>query len=182
MKTEIETKQRVESLEAMEEKLYQLGADFVAEYNQKDSYFDDPSGGLMHSDKCLRLRRELVGRYSKSFLTYKGPRQKSKFKQRDEMDVEISEPDAIEKLLVLLGYNKALVFEKKRRVYRLGGCDVALDDLALLGCFVEIEGPDDDAISKVQAKLGMADIPNIKESYASMMADKLRGSKGSNKA
>ena len=59
-----------------------------------------------------------------------------------------------------------MVVEKKRRVWQLGGCEVALDRLPLLGDFVEIEGPDDEKIADVQERLGLAYLPHILESYA----------------
>ena len=88
--------------------------------------------------------------------------------------MEITDGDSIEKLLLAIGYEKAIVFEKKRRVYRLGGCEVALDELPLLGSFVEIEGPDGEKIADVQKNLGLSDLPSIKESYAGLMAAKLK--------
>jgi adenylate cyclase class IV len=67
-----------------------------------------------------------------------------------------------------LGYEKVLVIEKKRRLWQLGGCSVALDQLPLLGTFVEIEGPDDKIIADVQNDLGLADLPHIAKSYAQL--------------
>jgi hypothetical protein len=49
-----------------------------------------------------------------------------------------------------------------------------LDELPLLGSFVEIEGPDAESIANVQKKLGMSDLPHIVESYACLMQQKLR--------
>jgi adenylate cyclase class IV len=66
-----------------------------------------------------------------------------------------------------------LVFEKKRRIWRLGQCEVALDELPLLGNFLEIEGPDDKKIANVQKKLELTNLPHISESYATLMEEKL---------
>jgi adenylate cyclase class IV len=76
--------------------------------------------------------------------------------------------------LAAIGYKKTLLFQKKRRVWWLDRCEVALDRLPLLGSFVEIEGPNEKAIAGVQKKLGLADLPHIPESYASLMERKLR--------
>lgn len=73
-----------------------------------------------------------------------------------------------------MGYNKALVFEKKRQIWWFGECEVALDELPLLGFFLEIEGPDAEKIADVQKNLGLSDLPPILESYASLMEEKLR--------
>ena len=76
--------------------------------------------------------------------------------------------------LAAIGYKKALAFQKKRQVWRLDRCEVALDCLPLLGSFVEIEGPDENKIAGVQKKLGLADLRHIPESYAVLMERKLR--------
>jgi len=170
---EIEAKLKVDSLQEIEEKLAELGAEFLEEQLQTDCYFDDANRTLTKTDRGLRLRRQLIGRNEKIFLTYKGAKEDSKFKRRREIETEVSDADSAEKLLLALGYEKALVFEKKRRVWRLAECVVSLDELPLLGSFVEIEGPDEEKIADVQGSLGLADLPHISESYAILMAQKL---------
>jgi len=171
---EIEAKLKVESHKEITEKLVELGAEFLAEQSQTDYYFDDVNTTLTRGDKCLRLRRQIVGRSEKFFLTYKGAKEKNEFKKRQEIEIEVGDGDSAEKLLSALGYEKVLVFEKKRRIWRLGDCEVSLDELPLLGGFVEIEGPDGENITDVQRNLGLANVPHIGESYASLMDEKLR--------
>jgi adenylate cyclase class 2 len=170
---EIEAKLKVDSLQDVERKLSEVGAEFVEEQLQTDTYFDDAGAVLKSSDRALRLRRQRAGRKEKTFLTYKGAKEKNDFKKRREIEIEVGDADSAEKLLLALGYEKALVFEKKRRIWRLGGCEVALDELPLLGNFIEIEGPDGERIADVQKKLGMSDLTHIVESYACLMQQKL---------
>ncbi|MGA1979670.1 MAG: class IV adenylate cyclase [Sedimentisphaerales bacterium] len=174
MNIEIEAKLKVDSLEEVERKLIESGAEFRQEQLQIDNYFDDANKTLTKADRCLRLRRLLVGKNERFFLTYKGTKEKNEFKKRQEIEIEVGDGDSAEKLLLLLGYNKVLVFEKKRRVWRFSGCEVALDELPLLGSFVEIEAPDGEKIADVQRNLGLSDLPPILESYASLMEKKLR--------
>jgi len=174
MCTEIEAKLKVDSLQKTVEKLDGLGAEFLEEQLQIDNYFDDAEATFKKSDRCLRLRRLLVGKNERFFLTYKGAREKNQFKKRQEIEIEVGDGNSAEKLLSVLGYEKALVFEKKRRVYRLDQCEVALDELPLLGTFVEIEGPNDRKIAEVQKNLGLSDLPHIPESYPALMEKKLR--------
>jgi adenylate cyclase class IV len=47
-----------------------------------------------------------------------------------------------------------------------------LDQLPLLGDFVEIEGPDEEKIATAQEKLGLSDLSHIAEGYASLVAKK----------
>jgi len=174
MCTEIEAKLKVESHNEIVKKLTRLGAEFLAEQLQTDYYFDDANRTFTKSDRCLRLRRQVTGGTEKIFLTYKGPREKAEFKKRQEIEIEVGDSDSAEKLLSALAYEKVLAFEKKRRIWRLGECEVALDNLPLLGSFVEIEGPDDKKIVDVQRSLGLADLPHITESYALLVEKKLQ--------
>jgi len=174
MHIEVEAKLKVDSLEQVAAKLTELGAEFRQEQLQIDNYFDDANRVLTKTDRCLRLRRLLAGKSERFFLTYKGAKEKNEFKKRQEIEIEVEDGNSAEKLLLLLGYNKALVFEKKRRIWRFGECEVALDELPLLGSFVEIEGPDGEKIADVQRNLGLSDLPPILESYASLMEEKLR--------
>lgn len=168
MYIEIEVKLKVNSLAEVEQKLAELGAEFLAEQLQTDYLFDNTNAMLIKTDRCLRLRRQSVAGGERFFLTYKGAKEKSNFKKRQEIEIEIIEAESTQKLLSALGYEKVMVVEKKRRLWQLGGCSVALDELPLLGAFVEIEGPDDEAITNVQLKLGLADLPHIAKSYAQL--------------
>ena len=165
---EIEAKLKVDSLAEVEQKLAELGAEFLAEQLQTDYLFDDANAAMTTTDRCLRLRRQSVAGSERFFLTYKGAKEKSDFKKRQEIEIEIIEAESTQKLLSALGYEKVLVVEKKRRLWQLGGCSVALDRLPLLGAFVEIEGPDDETIADVQQRLGLADLPHIAKSYAQL--------------
>jgi len=173
MCVEIEAKLKVDSLEEIERKLVEADAEFRQEQRQIDNYFDDANRTLTKADECLRLRRQLTGDDDKVFLTYKGAREKGKFKKRQEIEIEVGDFDSAQRLLSVLGYEKALVFEKKRRIWQLGECEVALDELPLLGSFLEIEGPDGEKIVDVQKKLGLENLPHISESYATLMEEKL---------
>lgn len=173
MDTEIEVKLKVKSLEGIEHSLSELGAEFLQEQLQTDYYFDDAGSTMKNGDKALRLRRQVTGKNEKVLLTYKGPKTKNNFKKRREIEIEIKDADSAEEFLLALGYEKVLVVEKKRRTWRYRGCVVALDELPLLGSFLEIEGPDDERITYVQKSLGLANLSHIVESYASLVSDKL---------
>ena len=171
---EIEAKLKVDSLQEVERKLAELGARFLAEQLQINSHFDDANGTFAKTDRCLRLRRQKDDKGERFFLTYKGAKEKSSFKKRQEIEVEIKDVDSVEKLLSTLGYEKALVVEKTRRVWQLDDCEVALDHLPLLGDFVEIEGLDEEKIASVQKNLGLSNLPHISKGYAALVKAKLR--------
>ncbi len=174
MSTEIEAKFKVDSLEKIRERLEELGAEFVAEQSQEDILFDNADGTLAKADSCIRLRKLTTDNNTKFILTYKGAKEKSDFKKRRELETEISNVESVRDIFHALGYNKKITVEKKRSVWKYGGCEVALDRLKLLGDFVEIEGPNENAINDVQESLGLADLKHIPDSYASLIADKMK--------
>jgi len=177
MDAEIEAKLKVDSLKEITKKLAEVGAEFLQEQLQKDYYFDDANEAFTKADRCLRLRQQFADGKEKIFLTYKGAREKDSFKKRQEVEVEVKDLDSANELLSALGFKQVLIIEKKRRIWQLGNCRVCLDDLPLLGSFVEIEGPDDRSIADVQHSLGLENSSHIPESYASLMAEKFRRKK-----
>ncbi|MHC4105755.1 MAG: class IV adenylate cyclase [Planctomycetota bacterium] len=176
MCTEIEAKLKVDSLPEVEHKLGDLGAKFLGEQLQTDYFFDDVNASLTNTDQCLRLRKQMVEESESCFLTYKGTKEKSNLKRRQEIESEIDDSDSIHKLFLALGYEQVLIVEKTRRLWQLGNCEVALDRLSLLGDFVEIEGPNEEIISNVQNNLGLTDLPHISKSYASLLKEQLQQS------
>ncbi|MBN2272220.1 MAG: class IV adenylate cyclase [Sedimentisphaerales bacterium] len=171
---EIEAKLKIESPEQVERRLAELGAEFVAELRQTDYHFDDAKATLKKGDKALRIRRQVAADRTQLLMTYKGPKEESNFKKRQEIEFELADADAAEKLLAALGYHKALVVEKRRRLWRFGGCEVALDRLDLLGDYLEIEGSDDGKIDAVQENLGLSHLAHIPKSYAALLNARLR--------
>jgi adenylate cyclase class 2 len=173
MYVEIEAKLKVDSLCEIESRLTRCGASFVREVVQTDWYFDTDDRALTRADKCLRLRIEKAGSREQLVLAYKGPKQQDDYKKRQETELEVNDAEAVELLFDGLGYRKALAFNKRRRLWNLGGCEVALDELPLLGPFVEIEGPDSQIIGRVQAMLDLSNVPHTPDSYACLIEREL---------
>ncbi len=172
MSVEIEAKLKIDSPAKMEQKLSELGAEFVAEQLQADIFLDDAENSMITTDRCLRVRRQIVAGNQRCFLCYKGCRENNEFKKRLEIETEIMDSESLLNLFSALGYEEKLVVEKRRKLWRLGGCEVTLDKLPLLGDFVEIEGPDEERIAGIQARLGLAALPVVAESYAQLIIQK----------
>ncbi|MBP8303948.1 MAG: class IV adenylate cyclase [Phycisphaerae bacterium] len=172
MGVEIEAKLQVESLTEVEGRLKGGRAEFVAEQHQRDTYYDDPLRALEGGDRCLRIRHQRVGDREEVLLTHKGPKLPDAFKRREETEVSIGDGQAMDQLLTALGFRRALVVSKTRRLWRMGPCLVALDDVAGLGTFVEVEGPGDQAICAVQKALGLESAQHVPTGYASLIASK----------
>jgi len=173
MHEEIEAKLKVDSLEVVERRLGACGATCLGATVQTDTYFDTVARDFTRGDKCLRLRREKTGQRERLILAYKGPKQADDYKKRAEVEFEVGDGSAAEALLVALGYDKALAFNKRRHLWRLRDCEVALDELPLLGTFVEIEGPDSRSVLQVQEMLELSRVAHTMESYASLIEREL---------
>jgi len=173
MHAEIEAKLKVDSLDVVQRRLAECGASFRAEKLQTDCYFDTADRELTRTDQCVRLRREQKGERERLVITYKGAKQADDYKKRREIEFEVQDADLAEAFLEALGYRKALVFNKRRRLWDLGGCEVALDELPLIGVFVEIEGPSSDEIRRVQVRLALTEVPHVMDSYATLIAERL---------
>lgn len=170
MYLETEAKLKVNSLDEVKRRLAEAGASPLGETIQVDYYFDKTDGELTRTDQCIRLRRESFDGGQRYFLTYKGAKQTDDFKKRREINLPVEDAEAVEHLLNALGYSRVLVFNKRRSAWRVDDCDVALDELPLIGTFVEIEGPNSEAISRVQRTLGLAGTPHMPDSYPAQMA------------
>jgi adenylate cyclase, class 2 len=116
------------------------------------------------------VRHQRVGDRLEVVLTYKGPLQRDGFKKRQEIEVPVGDGEALAQILGALGYRQVIVVDKVRRAWKQGGCVVGLDDVTGLGTFVEIEGPDDQAIVAVQKSLSLEGLPHVPRGYASMLA------------
>ncbi|HDS83937.1 MAG TPA: class IV adenylate cyclase [Phycisphaerales bacterium] len=170
MGLEIEAKIKVESLESMAERLKAVGARFVAERVQHDVHFRD-AAGMLKKNRCgLRIRTETTDGNAVSILTFKGPRQGGAYKTREEIETQIADGRAMTDIFNRLGYQTYVTVSKTRCLWELDGCEVCLDNVPPLGCFVEVEGPDEQTIKKVLSRLHLADRPHISKGYAAMMA------------
>ena len=171
---EIELKLKVDSLQPIAEKLKQLGAEFEGDFIQTDAYYDDSKDSLINSDRCLRIRKHKNHLGEAIELTYKGARENHRFKSRREIGLKVEKAEELANLFGELGYKERLTFEKKRSLWEFADCKVALDELPLLGKFMEIEGPSDDTIEQVQKQLGLANLKHIPQSYAHLMEEAIK--------
>lgn len=172
MNHEIEAKIKVPTLEGFDRKLKGLGAKFMHTVHQTDTYFMD-THKLLHKNDCgLRIRRQVLEDTQTAMITFKGARKQSQYKSRPEYETGIDNVEMTEKIFEALGYHKCLAVRKQRSLWRLDGCDICLDELPELGCFVEVEGAAEHSIEAVLRKLGLENQPHISESYAHMTEQK----------
>ena len=176
MPVEIEAKFKVESFDAVWEKLRARAAAFVGDRLETNIFFDTEDRSLLASDKGLRLRvsRDVSAGEEKYVLTYKGPRQHGTLKSREENEIAVGSAADTVTLMERLGFSRVLSFEKKRQTWKLEGCTVELDEVPFLGLFLEIEGPGEAAVLKVRDALGLNDSPILKGSYVALLTTYLQ--------
>jgi adenylate cyclase class 2 len=167
---EVEVKARCNP--EIREKIVALGAIQKGTEHHHDIYFNSPMRDFRITDEALRIRRKDEG----ARLTYKGPKLDSQTKSRLELTVMLDDPSAMEKILAELGFRPSGEVRKKRTKYALGEIIFALDDVAGLGTFLEIEAPaEDDWIAKqahvmeIFHQLGLEE--SIRKSYLELLMD-----------
>jgi adenylate cyclase class 2 len=134
--------------DAVLKRLAAVGAELEREDFEENTLF---SGEMLEMGAAVLRLRRVNGR---STLTYKKRLpSSSSIKQQREEETVIEDPEAMETILVALGFTPALVYEKRRQTWRLGNTEVVIDVLPF-GLFMEIEGRISD-IKAVERKLGL---------------------------
>jgi adenylate cyclase, class 2 len=139
-------------------KLENLGAVNKGKYFENNILFDTTNNKLEEKDQLLRLR-EYKGKYIITFKNkHKGDR--TKFKIREEIEIEVSDFAPTIEIFKRIGYNIKLIYQKYRRTMVLDNAEVTIDNLPF-GDYIEIEGNKDD-INKLsdELKLSITDISN----------------------
>jgi adenylate cyclase class 2 len=149
--------------DAVLKRLPAVGAELESEDFEENTLF---SGEPLEVGTCvLRLRR--MGR--KATLTFKKAIPvASSIKQRREEETQVADPEAMEAILVALGFTPALVYEKRRQTWRLGNTEIVIDVLPF-GLFMEIEGRVTD-IRAAERKLGLKGLKPEHSTYPQLTA------------
>ena len=108
----------------------------------------------------LRLRKD-----DRAAVTYKADaHMEGGIVSRTEIELNVDNFEVAQKLFEALGYRKMVVYEKYRRVYKLGDVLVMLDELPF-GDFVEIEAPNNILIDGMAQMLGLNVDLGIRTNY-----------------
>ncbi len=119
------------------------------------------AGGTLELGRSiLRLRR--IGK--QGILTYKERLPtRSSIKQRLEDETVVENPEAMELILQALGFNRALVYEKRRETWTLGKTEIVIDELPF-ALFMEIEDSEQ-GIRDVEHKLAIKGLRSETATY-----------------
>jgi adenylate cyclase class 2 len=173
MPIEIEKKYRLTEVQrrAVEKRLRTLGIrPRPIEFEENTLY---RGGNLKPGSRALRLRR-VNGR---AILTFKERfPTRSSIKHQEENETGLVDADATHAILKALGFEPALVYEKRRVCWVVGKAEVLIDELPY-GLFMEIEGPEKE-ILRVEKKIGAEDFEAVNETYPTLTAKFGRKRKG----
>jgi len=161
---EIEIKIPVRDLSKYRDMLMSSGATPVSEpHLERNALFDSPDGRLFAAKKALRVRHAR----GRGILTFKGAASfDGPIKKREELEVEVSDPDRLETILERLGFIAQFRYEKRREELRWKDCIVALDETPI-GNFIEIEG-EPGPIGEAVTSLGLSPADAVRSSYAGL--------------
>ena len=138
MKIEIEIKLRLTAdLAKVRHELHELGFRVSkARVHESNILFDNAKRTLRKHGKLIRVRR--MGNHA--VLTYKGPSGQSKYKKREEIELDMS-GDPIDGIFEHIGYRPVFRYEKFRTEFARPHEDgkVLLDETPI-GNFLELEG------------------------------------------
>jgi adenylate cyclase class 2 len=160
MAIEIEKKYRIDKklLVELTTKLGEVGGIFA--YEAFEENYLHRGGVLDDRGAVLRIRKTP----EKTLLTYKEKvGYAGNFKHQIEHETTIGDVDAVEAIIQKLGYKLSAVYEKHRKAWHLGNCEVVLDELPF-GYYMEIEGTMDD-ITETEKLLGIENLENEPRGY-----------------
>ena len=104
---------------------------------EANTLFDTADLKLRAAQQLVRVRE--AG--STVTVTYKGAPEASRYKSREELEVEASDAAAISRILDRLGFHPVFRYEKHRTEYRKGKSGgIATVDETPIGVFMELEG------------------------------------------
>jgi adenylate cyclase class 2 len=129
---------------------------------QQDTIFDTDDQSLRRQGCAVRVRRD----GESVLLTFKGPPQPARVKQREEHETAVADGDALLRIIGGIGLRPAFRYEKYREEYSAGDVVIAIDQTPV-GTFVEIEG-DEAGILRTAALLGRTPDDFILDSYRTL--------------
>jgi adenylate cyclase class 2 len=133
------------------ENLKKLGAKYIREDFEENTLY---SGGIL-SEKRAVLRIRKID--DKSILTYKQRIENAAdVKQQIEYETVVEKAEEMEMIIESLGFEKSLVYEKRRQTWQLRTVEVLLDQLPF-GQYMEIEG----SVTAIAEAEMLLDIENL---------------------
>jgi len=184
MNIEVEIKAGINNFEAIKAKVAAIGK-LIKSIRQVDDYFipchRDFFAQKPHPTEWLRIRTnpdKVIFEYDKSINKKVNGEQEC----AEEYETEICNPDEFRKILNFLNFKKVITVDKQREYWDCGDLEIALDRIAGLGDFIEVEARGNfadnikakEACLKFLANLGIEDAEKINKGYPVLLLEKNR--------
>jgi adenylate cyclase, class 2 len=151
MKPEIEATYLEQNHEKIRDMLKSKGATCLHEkYLMKRTIFDYPDLRLDNQAAWIRVRQEAT----KTTMGFK-QRQDETIEGMREIEFTIDDYTKACDFLEAIGLAPKAVQESRREIWRLGDCEIMLDEWPWIPTYIEIEGPTKEAVQKVTSELGL---------------------------
>ena len=149
-KMETEVKFYVVEIDSIRERICQLGSVSKGRFFEKNLRFEDADKSFKANKTVLRLRQD-----NKAKLTFKSKPLESdnQFKKLEELEVEVSDFETMNRILQVLGFHCEQIYEKWRETLVLNQTQFCIDSMPY-GDFLEIEGPEEN-IKDFASQLGL---------------------------
>ena len=161
---EVEVKIAIADRAAVRQRIEAIGFSVAVPRDfEANTLYDNAGRTLRQSEILLRLRQ--IG--SKSVITWKGPPEPGRHKNRLEIETTLGSIEKMDQILRRLDYQPVFRYEKYRTEFAQPdqpGSVITVDETPI-GDFLELEGPADWIDSTAQ-RLGFSQQDYVLESYA----------------
>jgi adenylate cyclase class 2 len=150
---EIEVKIKTDDLQSVRKKLEEKNCKFADPVHQHDIIYtlvdEEVWSAAKEGDIVIRIREQ----ENRSVLNLK--QQKTSELDNLEYETRVDDPEAVRKILAILGYVPQVEVKKIRTERELNEYTVCLDEVERLGSFVEVEKMSDEGVdpNEVQEEL-----------------------------
>ncbi len=186
MNVEVEIKVEINNLKEIRSKVAAIG-NLIKSIKQVDDYFipcqRDFFAQKPHPVEWLRIRTnpdKVIFEYDKSINKKENGEQEC----AEEYETEISNENEFRKILNFLDFKKVITIDKQREYWDCGNFEIALDRVADLGSFIEVEAKGNfennakakEACLKFLENLGIKDAEKIQinKGYPVLLLEKNR--------
>ena len=148
---ETEVKFYLPDIERMQQRILALGAVSKGRVFESNIRYEDENKNLIRKKSLLRLRQD-----AKTTLTFKASPAvaSTEFKVFQELEVEVSDFETMNRILENLGFHSEQIYEKWRETLHLDKTGFCLDTMPY-GTFLEIEGSEEN-IRTCATRLGLS--------------------------
>lgn len=153
---EVEVKSVVDDVDRCRAAVERAGGTLVFAGRLEDRRWDTYDRAMAAKDHVLRVRVYRGDGTVRAGLDWKGPTQRDGgYKLREELSTAVVDPEALEQILVQLGYEVSIAIDREIAQYDLGGTMIRFEHYPRMDDLVEVEGTPEQ-IERAIAVLGLA--------------------------